>query len=27
MLLRDGADFMAVDKAMERFGWPMGRPT
>jgi 3-hydroxyacyl-CoA dehydrogenase / enoyl-CoA hydratase / 3-hydroxybutyryl-CoA epimerase / enoyl-CoA isomerase len=24
MLLRDGADFMAVDKAMERFGWPMG---
>ena len=24
VLLRDGADFMAVDKAMERFGWPMG---
>ncbi len=24
MLLRDGADFMVVDKAMERFGWPMG---
>ncbi len=24
MLLRDGADFMAVDKAMEKFGWPMG---
>ena len=24
MLLRDGADFIAVDKAMERFGWPMG---
>ena len=24
MLLRDGADFQAVDKAMERFGWPMG---
>jgi 3-hydroxyacyl-CoA dehydrogenase/enoyl-CoA hydratase/3-hydroxybutyryl-CoA epimerase/enoyl-CoA isomerase len=24
LLLRDGADFMAVDKAMERFGWPMG---
>ncbi len=24
MLLRDGADFAAVDKAMERFGWPMG---
>jgi 3-hydroxyacyl-CoA dehydrogenase/enoyl-CoA hydratase/3-hydroxybutyryl-CoA epimerase/enoyl-CoA isomerase len=24
MLLRDGADFPAVDKAMERFGWPMG---
>ncbi len=23
-LLRDGADFQAVDKAMERFGWPMG---
>jgi len=24
MLLRDGADYMAVDKVMERFGWPMG---
>jgi 3-hydroxyacyl-CoA dehydrogenase / enoyl-CoA hydratase / 3-hydroxybutyryl-CoA epimerase / enoyl-CoA isomerase len=24
MLLRDGADFVAVDKAMEKFGWPMG---
>jgi 3-hydroxyacyl-CoA dehydrogenase/enoyl-CoA hydratase/3-hydroxybutyryl-CoA epimerase/enoyl-CoA isomerase len=24
MLLRDGADFQAIDKAMERFGWPMG---
>jgi 3-hydroxyacyl-CoA dehydrogenase/enoyl-CoA hydratase/3-hydroxybutyryl-CoA epimerase/enoyl-CoA isomerase len=24
MLLRDGADFMVVDKVMERFGWPMG---
>jgi 3-hydroxyacyl-CoA dehydrogenase/enoyl-CoA hydratase/3-hydroxybutyryl-CoA epimerase/enoyl-CoA isomerase len=24
MLLRDGADFMAVDKVMEKFGWPMG---
>ncbi len=24
LLLRDGADFLAVDKAMERFGWPMG---
>jgi 3-hydroxyacyl-CoA dehydrogenase/enoyl-CoA hydratase/3-hydroxybutyryl-CoA epimerase/enoyl-CoA isomerase len=24
MLLRDGADFIAIDKAMERFGWPMG---
>ncbi|HEX9206910.1 MAG TPA: fatty acid oxidation complex subunit alpha FadB [Steroidobacteraceae bacterium] len=24
MLLRDGADFLAVDKAMEKFGWPMG---
>jgi 3-hydroxyacyl-CoA dehydrogenase/enoyl-CoA hydratase/3-hydroxybutyryl-CoA epimerase/enoyl-CoA isomerase len=24
MLMRDGADFLAVDKAMERFGWPMG---
>jgi 3-hydroxyacyl-CoA dehydrogenase/enoyl-CoA hydratase/3-hydroxybutyryl-CoA epimerase/enoyl-CoA isomerase len=24
LLLRDGADFQVVDKAMERFGWPMG---
>jgi 3-hydroxyacyl-CoA dehydrogenase/enoyl-CoA hydratase/3-hydroxybutyryl-CoA epimerase/enoyl-CoA isomerase len=24
MLVRDGADFQAVDKVMERFGWPMG---
>jgi 3-hydroxyacyl-CoA dehydrogenase/enoyl-CoA hydratase/3-hydroxybutyryl-CoA epimerase/enoyl-CoA isomerase len=24
MLLRDGADFLAVDKVMEKFGWPMG---
>lgn len=24
MLLRDGADFLAVDKVMERWGWPMG---
>ncbi|MEM0953240.1 MAG: fatty acid oxidation complex subunit alpha FadB [Pseudomonadota bacterium] len=24
MLLRDGADFQAVDKTMERWGWPMG---
>jgi 3-hydroxyacyl-CoA dehydrogenase / enoyl-CoA hydratase / 3-hydroxybutyryl-CoA epimerase / enoyl-CoA isomerase len=24
LLLRDGADFQAIDKAMERFGWPMG---
>ncbi len=24
MLMRDGADFQAVDKAMEKFGWPMG---
>jgi 3-hydroxyacyl-CoA dehydrogenase / enoyl-CoA hydratase / 3-hydroxybutyryl-CoA epimerase / enoyl-CoA isomerase len=24
MLMRDGADFLAIDKAMERFGWPMG---
>ncbi len=24
LLVRDGADFAAVDKAMERFGWPMG---
>jgi len=23
-LLRDGADFVQVDKVMERFGWPMG---
>ena len=23
-LIADGADFMAVDKALERFGWPMG---
>ena len=23
-LLRDGADFQAVDKIMERWGWPMG---
>src|SRR5699024_8509999 len=23
-LLNDGADFEAVDKAMEQFGWPMG---
>jgi 3-hydroxyacyl-CoA dehydrogenase/enoyl-CoA hydratase/3-hydroxybutyryl-CoA epimerase/enoyl-CoA isomerase len=23
-LMRDGADFQAIDKAMERFGWPMG---
>lgn len=23
-LLRDGADFRQVDKAMEKFGWPMG---
>ncbi|MCP5161756.1 MAG: fatty acid oxidation complex subunit alpha FadB [Hahellaceae bacterium] len=23
-LVRDGADFQAVDKVMERFGWPMG---
>ena len=23
-LVRDGADFRQVDKAMERFGWPMG---
>ena len=23
-LLRDGADFVAVDKVMEGFGWPMG---
>ncbi len=24
LLMRDGADFQAVDKTMERFGWPMG---
>ncbi len=24
MLVRDGADFQLVDKAMEKFGWPMG---
>lgn len=24
MLIRDGADFRSVDKAMEAFGWPMG---
>ena len=24
MLLRDGADFLAIDKVMEKFGWPMG---
>ncbi len=24
MLMRDGADFQAVDKEMEKFGWPMG---
>ncbi|QGX40184.1 fatty acid oxidation complex subunit alpha FadB [Permianibacter aggregans] len=24
LLLRDGADFTAVDKVMEKFGWPMG---
>ncbi|MDP1539471.1 MAG: fatty acid oxidation complex subunit alpha FadB [Moraxellaceae bacterium] len=24
MLVRDGADFQAIDKVMERFGWPMG---
>ena len=23
-LLKDGADYQAVDKVMERFGWPMG---
>jgi len=22
--IRDGADFVAIDKAMEKFGWPMG---
>ena len=24
MLVRDGADFQAIDKVMERWGWPMG---
>ncbi len=24
LLIRDGADFTAVDKVMERWGWPMG---
>ncbi|MCP5346371.1 MAG: fatty acid oxidation complex subunit alpha FadB [Gammaproteobacteria bacterium] len=24
LLLRDGADFQAVDRVMEKFGWPMG---
>lgn len=24
LLVRDGADFQAIDKVMERFGWPMG---
>lgn len=24
LLLRDGADFQAVDKVMEKWGWPMG---
>ncbi len=24
LLLKDGADFTAVDKLMEKFGWPMG---
>lgn len=24
LLLKDGADFVQIDKAMERFGWPMG---
>lgn len=24
LLLRDGADFVGVDKVMEKFGWPMG---
>ena len=24
MLMRDGADFEAVDKVMQKFGWPMG---
>jgi 3-hydroxyacyl-CoA dehydrogenase/enoyl-CoA hydratase/3-hydroxybutyryl-CoA epimerase/enoyl-CoA isomerase len=24
MMVRDGADFQAIDKVMEKFGWPMG---
>jgi 3-hydroxyacyl-CoA dehydrogenase / enoyl-CoA hydratase / 3-hydroxybutyryl-CoA epimerase / enoyl-CoA isomerase len=24
LLMRDGADFLEIDKVMERFGWPMG---
>ena len=24
LLMRDGADFEAIDKVMEKFGWPMG---
>lgn len=24
MLVRDGADFTVIDKAMEKYGWPMG---
>jgi 3-hydroxyacyl-CoA dehydrogenase/enoyl-CoA hydratase/3-hydroxybutyryl-CoA epimerase/enoyl-CoA isomerase len=24
LLVRDGVDFIAIDQAMERFGWPMG---
>jgi len=24
LLIRDGADFLQVDKVMEKFGWPMG---
>ena len=24
LLVRDGADFSAVDQVMEKFGWPMG---
>ena len=24
LLLKDGADFQQIDKAMEKFGWPMG---
>jgi len=24
LLVRDGADFQAIDKVMEKFGWPMG---